>query len=296
MTDRICQGRVCIVTGAGRGIGREHALLLAAHGANVRGQRLRRRARRQRRRRRPGPGGGRRDHRGRRRGGGQRRRRVVVRRRRARWCSRPSTLFGGLDVLVNNAGILRDRMIFSMTEDEWDAVIRVHLKGTFAPTPPRRRVLARPGEGGRDERRPRHQHHVGVGHLRQRRPDQLRRRQGRHRRLHADRRRRAGPLRRHRQRHRPRRAHPDDRGPRPPTATPNVGAAVGRPARDVAGLDGVGRCHRPGHRELGQLLAVAEGWHRGPRAARPPSTPAEVGPVLRELLASVRPRGTMANG
>jgi NAD(P)-dependent dehydrogenase (short-subunit alcohol dehydrogenase family) len=42
--------------------------------------------------------------------------------------------FGGLDVLVNNAGILRDRMIFSMTEEEWDAVIKVHLKGTFGPS------------------------------------------------------------------------------------------------------------------------------------------------------------------
>ena len=42
--------------------------------------------------------------------------------------------FGGLDVLVNNAGILRDRMIFSMSEDEWDAVIKVHLKGTWAPS------------------------------------------------------------------------------------------------------------------------------------------------------------------
>jgi NAD(P)-dependent dehydrogenase (short-subunit alcohol dehydrogenase family) len=39
-----------------------------------------------------------------------------------------------LDVLVNNAGILRDRMLFSMTEEEWDGVIRVHLKGTFAPS------------------------------------------------------------------------------------------------------------------------------------------------------------------
>jgi NAD(P)-dependent dehydrogenase (short-subunit alcohol dehydrogenase family) len=42
--------------------------------------------------------------------------------------------WGQLDVLVNVAGILRDRMIFNMTEEEWDAVVRVHLKGTFATT------------------------------------------------------------------------------------------------------------------------------------------------------------------
>ncbi|UYQ61817.1 3-oxoacyl-ACP reductase [Streptomyces peucetius] len=42
--------------------------------------------------------------------------------------------YGKLDVLVNNAGILRDRMVFSMSEDEWDAVIRVHLKGHFNTT------------------------------------------------------------------------------------------------------------------------------------------------------------------
>jgi NAD(P)-dependent dehydrogenase (short-subunit alcohol dehydrogenase family) len=41
--------------------------------------------------------------------------------------------FGRLDVLVNNAGILRDRMLVNMSEQEWDAVIQVHLKGTFAP-------------------------------------------------------------------------------------------------------------------------------------------------------------------
>jgi NAD(P)-dependent dehydrogenase (short-subunit alcohol dehydrogenase family) len=42
--------------------------------------------------------------------------------------------FGKLDILVNNAGIVRDAMIFNMGEDAWDAVIRVHLKGTYAPT------------------------------------------------------------------------------------------------------------------------------------------------------------------
>src|SRR5207248_8749371 len=42
--------------------------------------------------------------------------------------------WGRLDVLVNNAGILRDRVVVNMTEEEWDSVIRVHLKGTFAPT------------------------------------------------------------------------------------------------------------------------------------------------------------------
>jgi len=52
----------------------------------------------------------------------------------ARVVSQAIEVFGGLDVLVNNAGILRDRTLVSMTEDEWDAVIRVHLKGTFAPS------------------------------------------------------------------------------------------------------------------------------------------------------------------
>jgi NAD(P)-dependent dehydrogenase (short-subunit alcohol dehydrogenase family) len=42
--------------------------------------------------------------------------------------------FGQLDVLVNNAGVLRDRMLVNLTDDDWDTVIRVHLRGTFCPT------------------------------------------------------------------------------------------------------------------------------------------------------------------
>jgi NAD(P)-dependent dehydrogenase (short-subunit alcohol dehydrogenase family) len=41
---------------------------------------------------------------------------------------------GGLDIVINNAGILRDRMLTNMSENEWDAVMQVHLKGTFAPS------------------------------------------------------------------------------------------------------------------------------------------------------------------
>ena len=185
---RLCEGRVAIVTGAGRGIGREHALMLAEHGAKVVVNDL----------------GGDRDGTRRRR---RTRRNEVVDEIKAmggeavangddvsdldgakRLVDQAVDTFGGLDVLVNNAGILRDRMIFNMTEDDWDAVIKVHLKGTFATTPPRGRLLARAVEGRRDLDAPHHQHRVAFGHLRQRRPDQLRRGQGGHRRVHDHRR------------------------------------------------------------------------------------------------------------
>ena len=129
----ICEGRVAIVTGAGRGIGRGHALELARQGAQVVVNDL----------------GSNVDGRGSDAGPAQ----AVVDEIAAlggkavangddvadfegarRLVDTAVETFGGLDVVVNNAGILRDRMIFNMEEAEWDAVIRVHLKGTFAPT------------------------------------------------------------------------------------------------------------------------------------------------------------------
>jgi NAD(P)-dependent dehydrogenase (short-subunit alcohol dehydrogenase family) len=57
--------------------------------------------------------------------------------------------FGKLDILVNNAGILRDKSLVKMTEEMWDAVITVHLKGTFGCTQPAAAHMKERGEGGR---------------------------------------------------------------------------------------------------------------------------------------------------
>jgi NAD(P)-dependent dehydrogenase (short-subunit alcohol dehydrogenase family) len=129
----LCEGRVAIVTGAGRGIGREHALMLAAEGASVVVNDL----------------GGTPDGQGadpgpatevvaeiEARGGS-----AVVNgadvtdfEQSAGLVQQAVEVFGRLDVLINNAGILRDRMVFTMTEAEWDAVVAVHMKGHFCPT------------------------------------------------------------------------------------------------------------------------------------------------------------------
>lgn len=130
---RINEGRVAIVTGAGRGIGRSHALALAHLGAKVVVNDL----------------GGTIDGSG---DGSLTPAQEVAEEIKAiggeaiangesvssfegakRMIDAAVDAFGRLDILVNNAGILRDRLLVNMTEAEWDAVIDVHLKGTFAP-------------------------------------------------------------------------------------------------------------------------------------------------------------------
>ena len=129
----ICEGRVVIVTGAGRGLGRAHALEFARQGAHVvvndlgaeldgTGSST-------------GPAGEVVD--AIRAAGGQA---VANGEDVADWHGAERLVqtavdeFGGLDVLVNNAGFLRDRMVVSTSEEEWDAVIRVHLRGHFCTT------------------------------------------------------------------------------------------------------------------------------------------------------------------
>jgi len=289
VAEAICDGRVCIVTGGGRGLGREYAVLLAANGAKVVVNDL----------------GGSRDGEGQdvgpaeevvaeiRAAGGE----AVVNaddisswEGAARLVEQAVDTFGGLDVLINNAGILRDRMMFSMSEAEWDAVIRVHLKGTFAPshhaavywreraksggtndarlinTTSVSGLYANPGQSNYGAAK------AGIAAFTQIAAQELSRygvtanaiAPGALTRLTSD---------------------------LPVSDEIREKFSTGWVAPVVVWLASPDSADVTGQviESSGLVLAVAEGWHRGP-ATEPVRSPTEVGPAVRKLLSEARPR------
>lgn len=291
----MCDGRVCVVTGAGRGIGREYALMLAAEGASVVVNDV----------------GGARDGTGADAGPAQQ----VVDEITATggtavanaddistWAGGEGIVrqaldtFGALDVVVNNAGILRDRMLFSMTEEEWDSVIKVHLKGTFATS---RQAAAywrdRSKAGEKNDARIINTTSVaglyanagqtnygaakaGIAAFTQIAALELGRygvtvnaiAPGALTRLTED------------------LGLSDEMTARfdPRWVAPVVTWLASPQSTDVTGQV---------IESSGLVLAVAEGWHRGPSTTDVPADPADVDAVVRKLLPDARPRTTMAD-
>ena len=203
--------------------------------------------------------------------------------------------FGGLDVLVNNAGILRDGMLFNLSEDDWDAVIRVHLKGTFATS---RHAAAywrqRAKEGATNDARIVNTSSMsglygnvgqanygaakaGIAAFTQIAADELGRygvtvnaiAPGANTRMTDD------------------LTLPDEMRSKfdPRWAAPLVTWLASTRSADVTGQV---------VESSGLVFAVAEGWRRGP-GADPVEDPEALEPVLRRLLAEARPRTTAAD-
>jgi NAD(P)-dependent dehydrogenase (short-subunit alcohol dehydrogenase family) len=294
MSNLLCEGRACIVTGAGRGIGREYALRLATYGASVVVNDL----------------GGARAGTGGDVGPAQEVVDDIVARGGkavantddvsswdgAQGLTRQAVeTFGRLDVLVNNAGILRDRMLFSMTEEEWDAVIKVHLKGTFASsrfaaeywrnrskagetndariinTTSVAGLYANPGQTNYGAAK------AGIAAFTQIAAQELGRygvtvnaiAPGALTRLTDD------------------LGLPEEMVKRfdPGSVAPVVAWLASPLSADITGQV---------IEASGLVLGVAEGWHRGPAIDDPPDKPEDVDAVVRRLLATARQRTTMA--
>lgn len=284
----LCEGKVAIVTGAARGIGREHALLFAKHGAKVVVNDL----------------GGAVDGTG----GDTTPAQEVAHEIEAmggeaivngddvgnfdgakNMVDQAINHFGQLDILVNNAGILRDRMLVNMTEEEWDAVIHVHLKGTFAPTRHAAaywRAMSKQNDAPVFGRVINTSSTSGIyGNVGQTNYGAAKAGIASFTIIAA----RTRPPRRNRQRDLAERLHPHDRlsagihRGRDRRTRPGLGLADGRLAGDVTG-----RVIQAG----AGMVAVCEGWRRGAEVDAM-ADPVALGPKIREMCGQVRKNSGM---